>query len=63
MDYAKYTGSHQFSGKVGEALVRNSYDQVHDFFGTNHTYVSLVEGRWNDDVEWYAQAGKSNFHP
>lgn len=57
MDYARYTGSDQFSETIGKALVINSYDNAHDFFGTNHTYVSLVVGRWNDDVEWYAQAG------
>ncbi|KUJ12476.1 family 76 glycoside hydrolase [Mollisia scopiformis] len=56
MDYAKYAASNQFAVQVGEALVINSYDQAHDFFGTNHSYVSLVVGRWNDDVEWYAQA-------
>lgn len=52
MDYEKYTGSNQFSQAVGEALVINSYGVAHDFFGTNHTYVSDVVGRWNDDVQW-----------
>lgn len=54
MDYARYTGSNQFEKTVGEALVINSYGAAHDFFGTNHSYVSLVIGRWNDDVEWQA---------
>jgi mannan endo-1,6-alpha-mannosidase len=52
MDYAKYTGSNQFEKAVGEALVLNSYVVTHDFFGTNHTYVSTAVGRWNDDVQW-----------
>lgn len=56
MDYAKYTGSRTYRKLVGEALVLNSYGEAHDFFGTNHEYVSIVVGRWNDDVEWYAQA-------
>jgi mannan endo-1,6-alpha-mannosidase len=52
MDYEKYTGSNKFAETVGEALVINSYDVAHDFFGTNHSYVSTVVGRWNDDVQW-----------
>ncbi|KAK0101427.1 hydrolase 76 protein [Cadophora gregata] len=56
MDYAKYTGSWTYKQLIGEALVLNSYDEAHDFFGTDHEYVSIVVGRWNDDVEWYAQA-------
>ncbi|KAH6720279.1 glycoside hydrolase [Leptodontidium sp. MPI-SDFR-AT-0119] len=56
MDFAKYTGSAKYKNLVGEALVLNSYGQAHDFFGTDHEYVSIVVGRWNDDVEWYAQA-------
>ncbi|CZS93155.1 uncharacterized protein RCO7_07821 [Rhynchosporium graminicola] len=56
MDYAQYTGSTKYKKLVGESLVLNSYGQVHDFFGTDHEYVSNVVGRWNDDVEWYATA-------
>lgn len=52
MDFAKYTGSAKYKNLVGEALVLNSYGQAHDFFGTDHEYVSIVVGRWNDDVEW-----------
>ncbi|PVH84781.1 glycoside hydrolase family 76 protein [Cadophora sp. DSE1049] len=60
MDYAKYTGSRTYKKLVGEALVLNSYGETHDFFGTDHEYVSIVVGRWNDDVEWYAQAGENS---
>ncbi|KAG4414613.1 hypothetical protein IFR04_012267 [Cadophora malorum] len=56
MDFAKYTGSTKYKALVGEALVLNSYGKAHDFFGTDHEFVSIVVGRWNDDVEWYAQA-------
>lgn len=55
MDYEKYTGSTQYKKMVGEALVINSYGQAHSFFGTDHEYVSIEVGRWNDDVEWWAK--------
>jgi mannan endo-1,6-alpha-mannosidase len=57
MDFARYTHSNEFEEVIGQALVDNSYGRAHDFFGTNHTYVSIVVGRWNDDVQWYGQAG------
>lgn len=53
MDYVAYTSSNAFESTVSEALVASSYGIEHDFFGANHTYVSLIVGRWNDDVEWY----------
>ena len=52
MDFAKYTGSTKYKSLVGEALVWNSYGKAHDFFGTDHEFVSIVVGRWKDDVEW-----------
>jgi mannan endo-1,6-alpha-mannosidase len=57
MDFARYSHSNEFKEVIGHALVDDSYARAHDFFGTNLTYVSIVVGRWNDDVQWYAQAG------
>jgi mannan endo-1,6-alpha-mannosidase len=48
--------SNIFADTFSTALTRGSFNGTHDFLGDNHTFWSTAGSRWNDDIEWWAEA-------
>ncbi|KAG0146417.1 hypothetical protein CROQUDRAFT_62872 [Cronartium quercuum f. sp. fusiforme G11] len=57
LEYAKWTGDYQFTTIATDGLVNASWGTQHDFLGGNATNATdKIQGRWNDDQLWAAQA-------
>ncbi|KAM0754499.1 family 76 glycoside hydrolase [Meredithblackwellia eburnea MCA 4105] len=57
MDYLKWSGDAQFHSRVAGALSNMSYTDEQDFLHSKYaTLQETLEGKWNDDILWPAQA-------
>lgn len=53
-EYMKTTGDLTHATTVVNALTLASYGEVGSFLGTNEVIAITLEGKWNDDILWWA---------
>jgi mannan endo-1,6-alpha-mannosidase len=54
MEYIKTTGDATYSTTIVNALTEASYGKVSNFLGNSPKFAETVDGKWNDDILWYA---------
>jgi mannan endo-1,6-alpha-mannosidase len=54
MEYIKTTGDATFATPIVNALTEASFGTVSSFLGAQPTFAETIEGKWNDDILWWA---------
>ncbi|KAI8893312.1 glycoside hydrolase [Globomyces pollinis-pini] len=57
MEYQKLTGDDQYKTTVTNGLTLASYGPVGSFLGKNRASQISIQGKWNDDILWWALGG------